>query len=59
MTLRKYFKKCGRKQVDGSICDGEMECYLYTRPPHENMYECSKCGRRASGSALILEEMMR
>ena len=49
--------KCNKKQIDGSICDGEMECYLHAHPPHENMYYCTKCGRRASGSRLIIESM--
>jgi hypothetical protein len=53
------YRICGKKQIDGTICQGKMEIYLYARPPHENMYECSECGRRASGSKLMLEEELK
>ena len=54
-----FERKCGKKQIDGTVCQGKMGCYLHARPPHENMYECSECGRKASGSKLTLEEQGR
>ena len=57
--MKKMERICSRSQEDGTVCDGEMICYVHTQSSHEDTYTCNKCGRQASGITLIIEAAMK